>query len=108
MPRDYFDNLGFVLADTPIFTPAACEGTSTLFEVDYFGDDTAYLTQSGQLYVEATVKVGLLYFEQAARVAGVVFSQRGRNGVDRVEFDVRAGTGNGRWDISCGVYAWRG
>jgi asparaginyl-tRNA synthetase len=43
-----------VLADTPIFTPAACEGTTTLFEVEYFGDDKAYLTQSGQLYNEAT------------------------------------------------------
>ncbi|MFN6964770.1 MAG: asparagine--tRNA ligase [Pyrinomonadaceae bacterium] len=52
--RDYFDDLGFTLADTPIFTPAACEGTTTLFEVDYFGDDKAYLTQSGQLYNEAT------------------------------------------------------
>jgi asparaginyl-tRNA synthetase len=52
--RDYFDNNGFILADTPIFTPAACEGTTTLFEVDYFGDSKAYLTQSGQLYNEAT------------------------------------------------------
>ncbi len=52
--RDYFDNLGFTLADTPIFTPAACEGTTTLFEVDYFDDAKAYLTQSGQLYNEAT------------------------------------------------------
>lgn len=52
--RDYFDNNDFTLADTPIFTPAACEGTTTLFEVDYFGDDKAYLTQSGQLYNEAT------------------------------------------------------
>jgi asparaginyl-tRNA synthetase len=52
--RDFFDGRGFILADTPIFTPAACEGTTTLFEVDYFGDDTAYLTQSGQLYNEAT------------------------------------------------------
>lgn len=52
--RDYFDDHGFVLCDTPIFTPAACEGTTTLFEVDYFGDDKAYLTQSGQLYNEAT------------------------------------------------------
>ena len=52
--RDYFDDQGFILADTPIFTPAACEGTTTLFEVDYFGDDKAYLTQSGQLYNEAT------------------------------------------------------
>ena len=51
--RDYFDNHGFTLVDTPIFTPAACEGTTTLFEVNYFDDDKAYLTQSGQLYNEA-------------------------------------------------------
>jgi asparaginyl-tRNA synthetase len=51
--RDYFDNNGFVLVDTPIFTPAACEGTTTLFEVDYFDDEKVYLTQSGQLYNEA-------------------------------------------------------
>ncbi|MFN2577258.1 MAG: asparagine--tRNA ligase [Pyrinomonadaceae bacterium] len=52
--RDFLDNDGFTLADTPIFTPAACEGTTTLFEVDYFGEEKAYLTQSGQLYNEAT------------------------------------------------------
>lgn len=52
--RDYFDSNGFTLVDTPIFTPAACEGTTTLFEVDYFGDEKVYLTQSGQLYNEAT------------------------------------------------------
>src|SRR5438034_5207095 len=52
--RDFLDHDGFTLADTPIFTPAACEGTTTLFEVDYFGDEKAYLTQSGQLYNEAT------------------------------------------------------
>jgi asparaginyl-tRNA synthetase len=52
--RDFLDENGFILADTPIFTPAACEGTTTLFEVDYFEDDKAYLTQSGQLYNEAT------------------------------------------------------
>jgi asparaginyl-tRNA synthetase len=51
--RDFFDNRGFILCDTPIFTPAACEGTTTLFEVGYF-DEKAYLTQSGQLYNEAT------------------------------------------------------
>jgi asparaginyl-tRNA synthetase len=50
--RDFFDERDFVLIDTPIFTPAACEGTSTLFEVKYF-DDKAYLAQSGQLYGEA-------------------------------------------------------
>jgi asparaginyl-tRNA synthetase len=52
--RDYFDSHGFVLVDTPIFTPAACEGTTTLFEVNYFDDEKVYLTQSGQLYNEAT------------------------------------------------------
>jgi len=51
--RDYFDSHGFTLVDTPIFTPAACEGTTTLFEVDYFEDEKVYLTQSGQLYNEA-------------------------------------------------------
>ena len=52
--RDYFDDHGFTLVDTPILTPAACEGTTTLFEVPYFEDEKAYLTQSGQLYNEAT------------------------------------------------------
>ncbi len=51
--RDYFDDRGFTLVDTPIFTPNACEGTTTLFETEYF-DQMAYLTQSGQLYNEAT------------------------------------------------------
>ncbi len=51
--RDFFNDRGFILADTPIFTPAACEGTTTLFPVQYFDDETAYLTQSGQLYNEA-------------------------------------------------------
>ncbi len=50
--RDYFDQNGFTLVDAPIFTPNACEGTSNLFETDYF-EDKAYLTQSGQLYMEA-------------------------------------------------------
>jgi asparaginyl-tRNA synthetase len=50
--RDFFDERGFVLLDAPIFTPAACEGTTTLFETDYFGQKV-YLTQSGQLYMEA-------------------------------------------------------
>ena len=49
--RDFFDNQGFILVDTPILTPAAVEGTTTLFEVEYFGEKT-YLTQSGQLYNE--------------------------------------------------------
>jgi asparaginyl-tRNA synthetase len=52
--RNFFDNDGFTLADAPILTPAACEGTTTLFEVDYFEGEKAYLTQSGQLYNEAT------------------------------------------------------
>ena len=51
--REFFDNRGFVLLDAPIFTPAACEGTSTLFGTDYFDMGKAYLTQSGQLYGEA-------------------------------------------------------
>jgi len=51
--RNFFDDRGFILADTPIFTPAACEGTTSLFPVQYFEDTTAYLTQSGQLYNEA-------------------------------------------------------
>jgi asparaginyl-tRNA synthetase len=50
--RDFFDERGFTLVDAPIFTPNACEGTSNLFETDYHGDK-AYLTQSGQLYMEA-------------------------------------------------------
>lgn len=52
--RDYFDNNGFTLVDTPVLTPAACEGTTTLFEVPYFDYGSAYLAQSGQLYNEAT------------------------------------------------------
>ena len=51
--RNFFDERGFVLVDAPIFTPNACEGTTTLFQTQYF-DETAYLTQSGQLYSEAT------------------------------------------------------
>ena len=59
--RDFFDDRGFTLVDTPIFTPAACEGTTTLFEVNYF-EDKAYLTQSGQLYNEAAaMAVGKTY-----------------------------------------------
>jgi len=50
--REFFDSNGFTLVDAPIFTPSACEGTTTLFETDYFGEK-AYLTQSGQLYMEA-------------------------------------------------------
>lgn len=51
--RDYFDDRGFLLVDSPIFTPNACEGTSTLFETQWFDDSKAYLSQSGQLYQEA-------------------------------------------------------
>ena len=57
--RDFYDQRGFILCDTPIFTPAACEGTTTLFEVGYF-DEKAYLTQSGQLYNEATETIASL------------------------------------------------
>jgi asparaginyl-tRNA synthetase len=52
--RDYFDSRGFVLVDSPIFTANACEGTTTLFETKWFDESTAYLSQSGQLYQEAT------------------------------------------------------
>jgi len=59
--RDFFDQNGFVLVDAPIFTPAACEGTTTLFETEYFGTQ-AYLTQSGQLYMEAAaMALGKVY-----------------------------------------------
>jgi asparaginyl-tRNA synthetase len=60
--RDFFNSRGFILTDTPIFTPAACEGTSTLFPVEYFEDQKAYLTQSGQLYLESTaMALGRVY-----------------------------------------------
>jgi asparaginyl-tRNA synthetase len=59
---EYFDTNGFTRTDPPILTPNACEGTSELFEMDYFGDDKAYLTQSGQLYIEATaLALGKVY-----------------------------------------------
>jgi len=59
--RNFFDDRGFTLTDPPILTPAACEGTTTLFPVDYF-DEQAYLTQSGQLYIEATaMALGKVY-----------------------------------------------
>ncbi len=59
--REFFDERGFTLTDPPIITPAACEGTTTLFPVDYF-EDQAYLTQSGQLYIEATaMALGKVY-----------------------------------------------
>ena len=60
--RDFFNRRGFILADTPIFTPAACEGTTSLFPAQYFEDQTAYLTQSGQLYNEANaMALGRVY-----------------------------------------------
>jgi asparaginyl-tRNA synthetase len=60
--RDYMDSQGYILTDAPIFTPAACEGTTSLFEVQYIDDQKAYLTQSGQLYVEATaMALGKVY-----------------------------------------------
>jgi len=59
---EYFDTSGFIRTDPPILTPNACEGTSELFEMDYFDDDKAYLTQSGQLYIEATaLALGKVY-----------------------------------------------
>ena len=60
--HEYMDGQGYTLTDTPIFTPAACEGTTTLFEVQYIDDQKAYLTQSGQLYVEAlAASLGKVY-----------------------------------------------
>ncbi len=59
--RDFFNSHGFILIDAPIFTPSACEGTTTLFETDHFGH-TAYLSQSGQLYMEAAcMSLGRVY-----------------------------------------------
>jgi asparaginyl-tRNA synthetase len=59
---EYFDTNGFIRTDPPILTPNACEGTSELFEMDYFDNDKAYLTQSGQLYIEATaLALGKVY-----------------------------------------------
>jgi asparaginyl-tRNA synthetase len=59
---EYFDTHGFIRTDPPILTPNACEGTSELFEMDYFDNDKAYLTQSGQLYIEATaLALGKVY-----------------------------------------------
>ncbi len=60
--RDFFHREGFTLVDAPIFTPAACEGTTTLFETQYFDEGKAYLTQSGQLYSEAAaMALGKIY-----------------------------------------------
>jgi asparaginyl-tRNA synthetase len=60
--RNFMDAQGYTLTDAPIFTPSACEGTSTLFEVNYIDDEKAYLTQSGQLYMEATaMALGKVY-----------------------------------------------
>lgn len=60
--RDFFDERGFVATEAPVLTPSACEGTTTLFEVNYF-DEKAYLSQSGQLYLEATaMALGKVYW----------------------------------------------
>ena len=60
--REFMDSQGYTLTDAPMFTPAACEGTSTLFEVNYIDDQKAYLTQSGQLYGEAlAMALGKIY-----------------------------------------------
>jgi asparaginyl-tRNA synthetase len=60
--RNFMDAQGYTLTDAPMFTPSACEGTSTLFEVNYIDEQKAYLTQSGQLYIEATaMALGKVY-----------------------------------------------
>ncbi len=53
--REWLDQNGFINMDTPILTPAPCEGTTTLFETEYFDEGSAYLAQSGQLYNEANI-----------------------------------------------------
>lgn len=59
--QDYLNNQGYIQVDTPIFTPTSCEGTTTLFAVDYFGEK-AYLSQNGQLYLEALIfSLGKVY-----------------------------------------------
>jgi asparaginyl-tRNA synthetase len=61
--RDFFDKKNFIATESPIFTPSACEGTTTLFEVNYFDENKAYLSQSGQLYLEATaMALGRVYW----------------------------------------------
>src|SRR6184192_3970035 len=60
--REFMDAHGYTLTDAPMFTPAACEGTSTLFEVNYIDEQKAYLSQSGQLYGEAmAMAMGKIY-----------------------------------------------
>jgi len=88
--RDYFDSHGFTLVDTPIFTPAACEGTTTLFEVNYFDDEKVFLTQSGQLYNEAdAMAFGKVYcFGPTFRAE----KSKTRRHLDRI---LDGGTGNG-------------
>ena len=92
--RDYLDDNGFILADTPIFTPAACEGTTTLFEVDYFEDDKAYLTQSGQLYNEATAAA----FGRSYAFGPVFRAEKSKTRRHLTEFWMR--TGNGLCDLT--------
>jgi asparaginyl-tRNA synthetase len=110
--RDFFNGEGFILADTPIFTPAACEGTTTLFPVQYFDDTTAYLTQSGQLYNEANAMAlgGLLLRpdvprreEQDPPPPHRVLDGRARDGVRRPRRRHRAGRSarRRRWSAGC-------
>ena len=73
--REFLDNNGFLLIDAPVLTPSACEGTTTLFETDYFGDK-AYLTQSGQLYMEAAMAFGKVYCFEAPPSEPRVKAQR--------------------------------
>ena len=104
--RDFFNSEGFILADTPIFTPAACEGTTTLFPVQYFDDTTAYLTQSGQLYNEANaMALGKVYTlradvpcreEQDAPAPHRVLDGGTRDGLRRSRRCDRAGRAAGR------------
>jgi asparaginyl-tRNA synthetase len=103
--RDFFDGRDFTLVDAPILTPNACEGTSTLFQTDYHGEP-AYLTQSGQLYVEAAAAAfGRVYCfgptfraekEQDAPASGRVLDGRARGGVPRPRRGHASGRGSAR------------
>ena len=97
--RDFFDERGFTLTDPPIITPAACEGTTTLFPVDYF-EDKAFLTQSGQLYAEAmAMALGKVYS----------FGPTFRAGKNRRPAGISPSSGwsNRKWRMPLSMTSWR-
>ncbi len=104
--RDFFDGNGFTLTDPPILTPAACEGTSTLFPVDYFGEQ-AYLTQSGQLYIEATaMALGKVYSFGPTFRAEKSKTRRHLTEFWMVEPEVAYGTLDDMMDLAEGLLAF--